>query len=102
MELAAPLLHRCGRLAEVVAAAGSHFDFGCDQLTDDVRRQVGLDRRCVELLEAPGELERLRVEDRQFLFDGEGEIGALVERVTRRREELLPGDALFLAHSAGA
>ena len=98
VQLPAPLVHRGRRLAEVLAAAGANLDLGGDQLTDDVRREVGLDPCRVDLFEAIGQLERLRVEEREFLFDREGEVGATFEFLARRREELLPGDALFLAH----
>ena len=87
---------RC--LGEALAAARPHLDLGRDQLTDDVRREVGLDRRGVQLLEPVGQLERLRIEQRELLLDRDGQVGAGVERLTRLREELLPRDALFLAH----
>ena len=100
VELAAPLLHRGRRLAEVLAAAGAHLDLGRDQLADDVRCEIGLERRRIDLLEAIGERERVRVEQRELLFDGEREVGAGVEVVAALRDQLLPGDALLVAHSA--
>ena len=98
--LAAPLLHRDCRLAEVLAAAGSHLDLRRDQLADDVRGEIGLERRCIDLLEAIRQRQRLRVEQRELLFDGEGEVGAGLEVVAALRDQLLPGDALLVAHSA--
>ena len=98
VQLDAPLRHRAHRLAEGLAAAGAHLDLGSDQLTDDVRRQVGLDRRAVELLEAVGQFERIEIEQRELLLDRDGQVGAGVELRARLRDELLPRDALFLAH----
>ena len=60
-------------------------------------RSVSIAAR-VELFEAVGQLERVGVEQRELLLDREREVGAVVERRTRLREELLPGDALLLAH----
>ena len=40
------------------------------------------------------------VEERELLLDGEREVGAGVEVLAALREELLPGDALLVAHSA--
>ena len=99
VDLGAPLAHRGRGLAEVLAPAGAHLDLGCDQLADDVRCEIGLERRGVELLEAIGERERVRIEQRELLFDGEREVGAGLEVVAALRDQLLPGDALLVAHS---
>src|SRR5260221_5309425 len=98
MDLAATLLHRRRGFGEVLAATGAHFDFGRDQLADDVRREVGLDRRRVKLLEAVRKLERLRVEERKLLFHCDGEVGAAVEVRAGFRQQLLPGDLLLVTH----
>ena len=45
VQLRAALRHRGRGLGEVDAPAGAHLDLGRDQLTDEVRREVGLDRR---------------------------------------------------------
>ncbi len=98
MKLRAPLSHRRSRGAEALAATRAHLDLGCDQLAHDVRRQVGLDRRAVQLLEAVGQLERVGIEQRELLLDGERQVGPVVERRARLRDQLLPRDALFVAH----
>ena len=100
VDLAAPLLHGGRRLAEVLAATGAHLDLRGDQLADDVRGEVGLECGGVDLLEAIRERERVRVEERELLLDGDREVGAGVEVVAALRDQLLPGDALFVAHSA--
>jgi hypothetical protein len=54
----------------------------------------------LQLLEAVRQLERLGVEKRELLLDGEGEVGAAVERVPCVRQQLLPRDALLVTHCA--
>ena len=100
VNLAAPLLHRCGRLAEVLTPPGPHLDLRRDQLADDVRCEIRLERRRVDLFEAIREREGVRIEECELLFDGEREVGAGVEVVAALRDQLLPGDALLVAHSA--
>ena len=94
----ATFLHRRRSFGEVLAAAGAHLDFGGDQLADDIRREVGLDRRRVELLEAVGELERLRIEERELLLHRDGEVGAAVEVLAGLRQQVLPRHLLLVAH----
>ena len=77
------------RLAEVGALAGAHLDLRRDQLADEMRLDVGPDRGRLHLLEAIREPERLGIEQRELLLDGESEVGALLERRTGARELLL-------------
>ena len=102
VDLPAALSHRGRDLAEPRALARSHLDLGRDQLSDDVRRKVGLDRRRIDVLESVRQLQRLRIEERELLLDGDGQVGPGVERLARLREQLLPGNPLLLAHPARA
>ena len=56
-------------------------------------------RGLLQLLEAVDEAERLRVEERELLLDGDREIGHRVERLARVREHLLVAELLLLAHA---
>ena len=97
-QLDAPLAELLRRLGERVAAARAHLHLGGDQLADDVRLQVGPLCRVADVLEAVDELERGRVEQRELLLDGDGEVGDGLERGPRGREELLVPDLLLVAH----
>jgi hypothetical protein len=68
------------RVGDVLPAPRADLDLGRDQLARD---RVGEDRIVLrgglEVLEAVGELERRRVEDRVLLLDAHGEVGRGVE-----------------------
>jgi hypothetical protein len=97
-ELRAPLGEPGGRLLEVVATPGTDLDLGRDQLPD----QVLLERRVLggglELLEAVGQPERLRVEDRELLFDGKREVPRRLVLLAREADLLLGSEALGVSH----
>ena len=78
-----PLALAAQRVAEIVADARDDLDLRRDQLTGDVLVQQRIDerRRVAQFLEARGEVERLRVEDRKLLFDPDGQVAG-------RRENL--------------
>src|SRR5213592_3165206 len=60
--------------SEGLAATSAHLDLGRDQLADEMRLQLGALRGRLELLEAVGERERRRVEDRELLLDRDREV----------------------------
>ena len=78
-QLRAALGHRRRHVRERLLAAGTDLDLGGDQLAD----QVLLERRALccrfDLLEAVREVERLRVEERELLLDGDREVRRLLE-----------------------
>ena len=86
-------------VGERVAAAGADLDLGRDQLADEMRLELGARRRFLQLLEAVDEVERLGVEERELLLDGDREVGHGVERRARVREHLLVAEPLLLAHA---
>ena len=90
--------HQRGRLGEVAALAGADLGLRGDQLADEVRLDLGAGPRGLDLLEAVHEPERLGVEQRELLFDRDGEVGACLERRAGGGELLLCRKALFLAH----
>ena len=98
-ELLAPLAEERGGVGERVAAAGADLDLGGDQLADEVRLELRPLRRLLQLLEAVDEVERLGVEERELLLDGDREIGHGLERLARLREHLLVPEPLLLAHA---
>ena len=98
-ELRAAVRRLRRRLGEGVAPAGAHLDLGRDQLADEIVRERAGQRSGLQLLEPIRQLERLGIEHRELLLDGEGEVGAAVERVACVRQQLLPRDALLVAHS---
>jgi hypothetical protein len=53
--------------------------------------------RGLEVLVAVDEPERVRIEERELLLDGDGEVGAALERLTRRRQLLLGCPTLLFA-----
>ena len=55
--------------------------------------------RGLDLLEPVDEPERRRVEQRELLLDGDGEVRAAVERVARRAEQLVVRQPLLVTHS---
>ena len=98
-ELLPPLAEQRRGVGERVAAAGADLDLGGDQLADEVRLELRSQRGFLELLEAVDEAERLGVEERELLLDGDREVGDGVERLARAREHLLVADPLLLAHA---
>ena len=98
VELGAALADLRGRLGKALAATGSDLDLRGDQLADQVLFERGSLGRGLELLEAVCERECLGVEDGEFLFDGESEIGAVLVRFARRADLLFGGELLRVAH----
>ena len=68
---------------EVRTLAGPHFRFRGDQLADEMLVELGPRRGGLEILVAVDELERVRIEQRELLFDGDGEVRAALERLAR-------------------
>src|SRR5207244_538819 len=99
-ELPAALADPARGLGEGLAAAGAHLDLRGDQLADEVELELGAARRGLELLEAVGQGQRLRVEDGELLLDGDGEVLPALELLTGEPELLLVGQFLSLAHVA--
>src|SRR5581483_12353392 len=76
---------------EAVVAAGADLDLGEDQLARDRAVEHGVrSRRLAQLLEARGERERPRIEDRELLLEADGEV--------RRGLEHLAGLSCVDAH----
>ncbi len=71
-------------VVEVLPAPGDDLDLRGDELARDRLRELGitLRRRVAQLLEARHEVERLRVEHREFLLEAD-------RQVLRGREDLL-------------
>ena len=98
-ELLPALAEERSRVGEGVAAAGADLDLRRDQLADEMRLELGSPRRFLELLEAVDEAERLRVDQRELLLDGDREIGHRLERRAGLRQHLLVPELLLLAHA---
>ena len=88
-----------GGVGERVAAPGADLDLGGDQLAHEVRLELRSLRRVLEFLEAVDEVERLGIEERELLLDGDREVRHGVERLAREREHLLVAEPLLLAHA---
>src|SRR5207244_11760859 len=54
--------------------AGAYLDLGRDQLSDQMRLDLRPHRGCPDVLEAVDEAERLQVEKRELLLDGDREV----------------------------
>ena len=63
-------------LRERRAAPRLDLDLGGDQLADEVRLEHGAQRSRLHVLEPVDEAERRRIEQRELLLDGDGEVGA--------------------------
>jgi hypothetical protein len=86
------------RVGPGLAAAGADLHLGRDQLTDEVLLERRALRRGLELLEAVDEVVRDRVEHRELLLDGDGEVAAVVIGVARRPDQLVVRQPLLVAH----
>ena len=98
LELCAPLADLHCRLGEARATARSDLDLGRDQLADEVLFERRPLRRGLELLEAVGETEGLRIENRELLLDRKGEVLPALVGLPREAELLLWGELLGVAH----
>ena len=90
LQLGAALRDQGGHVGEGLAAACSDLDLRRDQLTDEVRLELGALGGGLQLLEAVRQREALRVEDRELLLDRNREVG-------RRLEVLAAEPQLFVA-----
>ena len=90
-QLRASLGQSNGDLGEGVATARADFDLGCDQLADEVLFELRPLGGRLQLLEAIRERQRLRVEDRELLLDGDGEIVGRLVLLTRESQLLVGG-----------
>ena len=80
-----------GTSAKRLDPAGLDLGLGGDQLAGEMslgRRSGG---RRLHVLEAVDEVERVGVEQREFLLDGDREVGGRVEPLARSREKLIVG-----------
>ena len=88
-----------GTSANVSVAPRLDLDLGRDQLTGQVALE-SLSRRgrLDDVLEAVDELERVRVEERELLLDGDGEVVRSLESLPRLAQELVVRNSLCVAH----
>ena len=94
-----PTLGDRGRnVRERLLLARSDLDFRGDELADEVLLERGAARGCVDVLEAVREVEGLRIEDRELLLDGDGEVGCGLELCARLRYQLVRREALLVSH----
>ena len=98
LELRAPLGHGGGNVGERLLLARPHLHLGGDQLADEVLLERRPARGRLDVLEAVREIERLRIEDRELLLDGDREVGRRLEPSARLRDQLVRRDALLVAH----
>ena len=90
-----------GNVGERGLLARLDLDLGGDQLADEVRLERRVLRRGVDLLEAVDEVERLGIEERELLFDRDGEVLGRLEALVRVGEDLLVPPWIRFAHGAG-
>ena len=98
-ELRAPLDHPLRRLAEGLGAARPDLDLGGDQLPDEVLLELRARGRRLEFLEPVGELERVGVEERELLLDGDGQVVGVLERLACECDLLLRREPLRVTHA---
>ena len=79
----APIGDRLRDLGERLQAPGLDLDLGGDQLAREMALDLGSGRGRLHVLEPVDQVERDRVEQRELLLDGDGEVGALVEALAR-------------------
>ncbi len=97
-QLRATLGQRGGNIHERLLAPGADLDLGRDQLADEMlleRRALG---GRLDLLEAVHEVERLRVEERELLLDGDREVRRVLEQRPGAGDHLLRRERLLVAH----
>ena len=97
-ELPAALAHPRGGIGEAFAAPGSDLGLRGDQLADEVVLELRAAGRRLEVLEAVRQGERVRIEERELLFDGDGEVVPGVERLAGLLDQLVVGKPLLVAH----
>ena len=68
---------------------GLDLDLGRDQLADEIRLERGASHGSLHVLEAIDEVERLGVEQRELLLDGDREVLCRLEALERLVEDLL-------------
>ena len=83
-ELDAALGEPRRRFREALAATRADLDLGRDQLAGEVRLERRPLRRRLEVLEAPDETERRRVEDGELLLDRDRQVGPFLELLAER------------------
>ena len=98
LQLRAPLRHSGGDIGERLLLPGSHLHLGGDQLAHEMLLERGSARRGLDVLEAVREVERLGIDDRELLLDGNREIRRRLELRARPRDQLVGRDALFVSH----
>ena len=99
LQLCASLYQSGRNLGKTLATPRSDLDLGGNQLPDEVRLERGAPRRGLYLFEPVDEAERRRVEQRELLLDGDREVGADLEALARRGEQLLITDPLLVTHA---
>ena len=98
LQLRAPLGDRRRDVRERLLLAGADLDLGGDELADEVLLERRPARRRLDVLEAVREVERLGIEERELLLDGDGEVGRGLELLARERDQLVRGEALLVTH----
>jgi hypothetical protein len=98
-ELVTPLAHAGRRVAEAFAPPGSHLDLRGDELADQVLLELRVLRGRLELLEPVRERQRLGIEDRELLLDGDGEVLRGFVRRAREPDLLVRAQPLLLTHA---
>ena len=94
-----PTLGDRGRnVRERLLLARSDLDLGGDELADEVFLERGAVRGRLDVLEAVREVEGFRIEDRELLLDGDGEVRCRLELRARLRYQLVRGEALLVSH----
>src|SRR6185503_21046589 len=88
-ELSAALGHRRRGLCKGLAAPRTDFDLGRDQLADEVLFDLRPLGSRLEVLKAVDEPEAGRIEDGELLFDGNREVLAVFESLSRGADLLL-------------
>ena len=96
----AALGEHAGHVGERLDAPGLDLDLGGDQLAGEVALGLGAARGVDDVLVAVDEIERVPVEERELLLDGDGEVVRRLEPLSRLAQELLVRHSLCVAHGA--
>ena len=78
-----------GNVGEALLPTGADLHFRRDELADEVLLERRPARRGLDVLEAVREVERLRIDDRELLLDGDREVGRGLELLACLRDQLV-------------
>ncbi len=87
-----------GTSANDSCLTGTHLHFRRDELAYEVLLERRPARRGLDVLEAVREVERLRVDDRELLLDGDREVGRGLELLACPCDQLVRRETLLVAH----